>query len=32
MRDRLENLIAALAGCIFISAPFLLSAFGIVKG
>lgn len=32
LEQHLENAFAAIAGCIFISAPVLLSGFGYVKG
>jgi len=32
MKSHLSNLAAMLAGSLLLSAPFLLSAFGIVKG
>jgi hypothetical protein len=32
MRAHIENFAAMIAGCLFLSAPVLLAAFGIVKG
>jgi hypothetical protein len=32
VKNFLENFVAMVAGCLLLSAPFLLSAFGIVKG
>lgn len=32
MKEHLQNFIAMLAGCLLLSAPFLLSALGVVKG
>ncbi len=32
MRKHIENFAAMIAGCLFLSAPVILSAFGFVKG